>query len=85
MARMRPIPHEAWYANAGYFYFFGHYYAAEAIELLPEAEREARHARLRPHIVKTQRKDGSFCDFLGQGYLVVAGTAYASLALQLGL
>jgi len=85
IARMRPIPHEAYYANAGYFYFFGHYYAAEAIELLPEAEREAWHARLRPHVVKTQRKDGSFCDFLGQGYLVVAGTAYASLVLQLGL
>lgn len=85
IARMRPIPHEAYYANAGYFYFFGHYYAARVIEQLPKAEREAWHAQLRPHIVKTQRKDHSFCDFLGQDYLVVACTAYAILTLQLGL
>lgn len=85
IARMRPVPHEAYYANAGYFYFFGHFYAGEVINLLPEAERDALHARLRPHIVKTQRTNGSFCDFLGQGYLVVAGTAYACLALESGL
>ncbi len=85
VARMRPIPHEAYYANAGYFYFFGHYYAALAIELLPEAERESLRARLRTHVVKTQRADGSFCDFLGQAYLVVADTAFAALALQAGL
>ncbi len=85
IARMRPVPHEAYYANAGYFYFFGHYYAAEVIELLPEERREAWHARLRPHIVKTQRRDGSFCDFLGQDYLVVACTAYAAMTLQSGL
>ena len=47
VARMRPIPHEAYYANAGYFYFFGHYYAAKAIELLPVDEQEEWHARLR--------------------------------------
>lgn len=85
IARMRPIPHEAYYANAGYFYFFGHYYAAEVIELLPRQEQEKWHARLRPHVVKTQRKDGSFCDFLGQDYLIVAGAAYGALTLQLGL
>ena len=85
IARMRPIPHEAYYANAGYFYFFGHYYAAEAIELLPEDEQESYHARLRPHILKTLREDGSCCDFLGQRYLVVSSTAYAALTLGLGL
>ncbi len=85
IARMRPIPHEAYYANAGYFYFFGHFYAARAINLLPEAERETWHARLRPHVIKTQRRDGSFCDYLGQGYEVVAGTAFASLVLNAGL
>jgi hypothetical protein len=85
VARMRPVPHEAYYANAGYFYFFGHVYAGLVIGLLPEKERESWHARLRAQIVKTQRKDGSFCDFLGQGYLVVAGTAFASIALSAGL
>jgi len=85
VARMRPIPHEAYYRNAGYFYHFGHYYAALAIELLPAAEREARRGQLRAHVVKTQRKDGSFSDFLDQEYLLIADTAFCVLALQAGL
>jgi len=85
IARMRPIPHEAYYANAGYFYYFGHYYAALAINVLPEPERDEWHQRLRPQILKTQRKDGSMCDFLGQRYLVVADTALGALTLQAGL
>ena len=84
-ARMRPIPHEAYYANAGYFYFFGHYYAAQAIGLLPAEEREAWHARLRPHLAKTVRADGSTSDFLSTTYMIVASTSYLSLALDLGL
>ncbi len=85
VARMRPIPHEAYYANAGYFYFFGHHYAARVIDRLPETEREEWHARLRPHILKTQRGDGSMCDFLGQRYLLIAGTAFGAMALSAGL
>ncbi len=84
-AFMRPIPHEAYYYNSGYFYLFGHYYAAQVIELLPEAERETWHARLRPHLVKVQRADGSTSDFLTSDYMLVAGTAYLALALELGL
>jgi hypothetical protein len=85
VARMRPIPHEAYYANAGYFYFFGHYYAAQAINLLPEDEREAWHAKLRPHIAKAQRADGSASDFLASAYMITASTAYSALVLELGL
>ena len=85
IARMRPIPHEAYYQNAGYFYFFGHYYCALAIELLPAEEREAWRRKLRAHIASVQRPNGSFCDFLGQTYLVTADTAFAALALTAGL
>ena len=85
VARMRPIPHEAYYANAGYFYMFGHYYAARTINLLAEDERERWHARLRPHLVKAQRRDGSTSDFLVSDYTVTAGTAYLVLALEAGL
>ncbi len=85
VARMRPVPHEAYYANAGYFYFFGHYYCALAINELPAAEREAWHARLRPHVVKCQYDDGSTGDFLHSRYDVLASTAYAAMALDLGL
>ncbi|MEE8468953.1 MAG: prenyltransferase/squalene oxidase repeat-containing protein [Planctomycetota bacterium] len=84
-ARTRPIPHEGYHANAGYFYFFGHYYAARAIELLPPEEREYWHARLRPHLVKTQWGSGGASDFLDSSYLVTASTSYLILALQEGL
>ncbi len=84
-ARMRPIPHEAYYANAGYFYLFGHYYAARAIQLLPPAEREAWHARLRPHLIRTQRKEGLALDFIDSDYERVACTAFLALGLSLGV
>jgi hypothetical protein len=85
VARMRPIPHEAYYQNAGYFYYFGHYYAAMAINLLPESEREALHAKLRPHLAKTQRADGSCNDFWNTSRQFAADTALLSLALSAGL
>ncbi len=84
-ARLRPIPHEGYYANAGYFYFFGHYYAARAIELLPAEEREAWHRRLRVHLAKTITPGGHTTDFLPSGYMVTASTSYAAMALSLGL
>jgi len=84
-ARTRPIPHEGMHANAGYFYFFAHYYAAKVINLLPEAEREDWHARLRPHLVKTQWESGGACDFLDATYTVNAGTSFLILALGEGV
>jgi len=85
VAWQRPIPHEAYYYNSGYFYLFGHYYAALVINLLPPEEREGWHARLRPHLAKVQRRDGSTSDFLTSGYMRVAGTAFLALGLELGL
>lgn len=85
VARMRPIPHEAYYQNAGYFFFFGHHYAALAIELLPEEEREPWREKLRAKVIETQRPDGSYCDFLGASYMVTSSTAFATMALQAGL
>ena len=85
VARMRPVPHEAYYANAGYFYHFGHYYCALAINCLPEAQREALHAQLRPHLAKCQYEDGSTSDFLHSRYDILASTAYMALALDAGL
>lgn len=84
VARMRPIPHEAYYYNAGYFFFFGHYYCALAIELLPAAERAPFRAQLRAKLLPTQRQDGSYCDFLGSSYMVTASTGFATLALLAG-
>lgn len=85
VARMRPIPHEAYYANAAYFYMFAHCYAAQAINELPEAERAAWHKRLRAHLAKVQWEDGSSIDFPNMSCMRTAGTAFSILAYQAGL
>jgi hypothetical protein len=85
VARMRPIPHEAYYANAAYFYLFAHCYAAQVINELPEAERADWHQRLRGHLTKLQWSDGSSIDFPNMSCMQVAGTAFSVLALQAGL
>ncbi len=84
-ARLMPIPHESWYRNAGYFYYFGHYHAALAINQLPESEREAWHAKLRRELVKTQWEDGASQDFPGSFYNVTYATSFSTLALAAGL
>jgi hypothetical protein len=84
-ARLMPIPHESWYRNAGYFYYFGHYHAALVINQLPEAEREAWHAKLRMELVKTQWKDGASQDFPGSFYNTTYATSFSILALAAGL
>ncbi len=85
VAYLRPIPHEAYYKNAGYFYFFGHYHAARVINCLPEAEQEAWHAKLRAEIAKAQQEDGSMVDFIGSFYSWTYATSFAVMALELGL
>lgn len=81
----KPIPHEAFYAVAAYFYLFGHFYAALVIEELPAAEREARWKKLRPEILKTQESDGGMWDFYISGHTKAYGTAFSILALQRSL
>lgn len=85
LARLEPIPHHKYYQNSGYFYFFGHAYAAEVIALLPESEREAWHRKLRAEVVHTQSREGSTSDFLSGNYMEVAGTAYLVWILARGL
>ena len=83
--RTRPIPHEGFFANAGYFYFFAHYYASRAIELLPEQEREALHARLRAHLIGAQWASGGTNDFVDSPSYIASSTSFLILALSLGL
>jgi hypothetical protein len=82
---MRPIPHEAYYANAAYFYMFAHCYAAQVINELPEPERAAWHRRLRAHLAKIQWEDGSSLDFPNMSCMQTAGTAFSILAFQAGI
>jgi len=81
-ARNKPIPHEAYYANAAYFYLFAHYYAAQVLEHLPPEER----ARFAPHvqagILKAQQKDGSMWDFWIAASTKPYGTAFGTMGLE---
>ena len=78
----RPIPHESHYAVSGYFYLYGHRYAASVFERLPLRER-ARHARkIAAAVLKTRQPDGSFWDYPLYGYHKFYGTGYALMTLS---
>lgn len=79
--RNKPIPHEGYYANAAYFYLFGHYYAAHAIEQLPEERRGKWARKLREPVMRTQQADGSMWDFWIAGSTKAYGTAFGVMTL----
>jgi hypothetical protein len=82
VARKKPIPHEAYYLNSGYFYFFGHWYAAQIIEELPPAERAEWWPKLQHHVIKTQEKDGSMWDYYMNSYGKPYGASYGLMTLN---
>jgi hypothetical protein len=82
IGRKRPIPHEAWFQVAGYFYYFGHYYAAHAVDMLTPEDRTAYRAHLARIIVDLQEPDGCWWDYPLYGYYKPYGTAYALMTLQ---
>lgn len=83
IGRKRPIPHESWFAVAGYFYYFGHYYAAKSFDLVPDARRRSEFqthmARL---MLDRQETDGSWWDYPFYNYHQPYGTAFALMILQ---
>ncbi len=85
IARGRPIPHEAYYANAAYFYCYGHCYAAGLVATLPREHRVQVWPRLRHEIVKTQVADGSIWDYYMNSYGKPYGTAFSMIALSQSL
>ena len=82
IGRKRPIPHESWMQVAGYFYFFGHYYAGLSMEQLPAAERAPYQPLLATLMLDRQEKDGSWWDYPLYDYHQPYGTAFALMTLQ---
>ena len=82
IGRKRPIPHEAHFQVAGYFYFFGHYYAALCIEQLKPDERPFYQDHLATVLLPLQEKDGSWWDFPLYNYHQQYGTAFALMTLN---
>ncbi|QDU91775.1 hypothetical protein Pla175_52060 [Pirellulimonas nuda] len=81
MGRKRPVPHESHFAVAGYFYYYGHYYAALSIEELPEQDRPYFQDHLANILLPLQEKDGSWWDYPFYNYHQQYGTAMAVTSL----
>jgi len=81
LGRKRPIPHESWFQVAGYFFYYGHYYAGRCIEILPPAERPPRQDHLAEVLLRLQEPDGSWWDFPMYDYHQQYGTAFALMSL----
>ena len=79
IGRKRQYPHEAWYFNSGYYYYFGHYHAARLIERL--SDKGDYPERLRACILPYQEPDGSWWDYRMWDYHTVYGTAFAIMTL----
>ena len=81
LGRKRPIPHESWFQVAGYFFYYGHYYAGRCIDLLPPEKRPPLHDQLAQVLLRLQQPDGSWWDFPMYDYHQQYGTAFALMSL----
>ncbi|HVE40684.1 MAG TPA: hypothetical protein VNM14_12390 [Planctomycetota bacterium] len=78
--RRKTGTHEGPYKIAPYYVYYGHRYAAQAIQWLPEADRAKERERLLQVILKTRDADGTWNDRVfdrSRAY----GTAMIALAL----
>lgn len=82
IASRRPIPHESWYQISGYFYLYGHAYAAYSLEQQPEAEQSRLWPAMVDAVKHCHQPDGSFWDYPVYGYHKAYGTAFALIALS---
>ena len=81
MGRKKPVPHESFFQVAGYFYYYGHYYAAMTIPLLPAADRAFYQDHLATILMDLQEADGSWWDYPFYNYHKPYGTAFALMSL----
>ncbi|HAY82634.1 MAG TPA: hypothetical protein DCY79_22735 [Planctomycetaceae bacterium] len=82
IGRKRPIPHESWMQVAGYFYYFGHYYAGVALSQIRPEEQPPYQAMLAKLMLDRQEKNGSWWDYPLYNYHQQYGTAFALLTLK---
>jgi hypothetical protein len=81
IGRKRPIPHESWFQVAGYFYYYGHFYAALCADELKPEDARRHHGRLAALLLPLQEKDGSWWDYPLYDYHQPYGTAFALMSL----
>lgn len=81
IGRKRPVPHESWFQVAGYFYYYGHYYAGLSLESLPSEDRAPYQAMLAELMLARQETNGSWWDYPLYDYHEAYGTSYALMTL----
>ncbi len=81
IGRKRPIPHESHFYVAGYFYYYGHWYASQCIGLLPAADQAHFQDHLAHILLPLQERDGSWWDYPFYNYHQQYGTAMAIMSL----
>jgi hypothetical protein len=79
--RKRPIPHESYFQVAGYFFYYGHYYAALCADQLDAVRARGYKDQLAAIIIPLQEKDGSWWDYPLYDYHQAYGTAFALMTL----
>jgi hypothetical protein len=82
VARNKPIPHEAYYANAAYFYLFGHYYAAQTLQLLPKEKRAKFAPYIQAGFMRCAQENGSMWDFWIADSTKPYGTSFGIMGLE---
>ena len=60
--RAQPGTHVAPYGVAPYYFYFAHYYAAQAVEMLPERERDEYRRRINELLFSVRQEDGTWND-----------------------
>lgn len=79
--RKRPVPHESWFQVAGYFFYYGHYYAALCVEEVGKEQAGKYQDDLAAILIPLQEKHGSWWDFPLYNYHEQYGTAFALMSL----
>ncbi|MDH5641962.1 MAG: hypothetical protein OEY28_11770 [Nitrospira sp.] len=82
IGRQRQFPHEAWYATAPYYYYYGHFYASRNIALIEGEKRLDYAEELAELVAKTQGDEGCFWDYAMYGVTKAYGTGYGVMILS---
>ena len=81
IGRKRPVPHESYFAVAGYFFYYGHYYGALALDELEGEQRVKFQGKMGALLTRLQETDGSWWDYPLYDYHQPYGTGFALQSL----
>lgn len=82
MARKTQDPHSSYWANSGYFFFYGFYYASICMDLIEPEYRPYYQEHIADIILPLQEPSGCWWDFPLYQYHQAYGTAFAVMTLN---